>query len=451
VSKFKPEQASMLRAPFSPSAKPLAAVGVEVEAGVVDPVTGKSRPYTGKQGVGDLLRQAALQWGGTLHYEGENVIGFHRADGTDIGLESGCALEYASTPETSLVSLVQKVDRDFQDLAGIADNLDSALLSGAMLPFDTREDIHWAPKPRIPLMLKHFKREIGSTSQGPAAMAHIITVQTTLDFLDAEDLCRKHRMANVVSPLVGALFVNSPIQAGQLTNALSRRMQIWADVDYRRVGIFEHSINPEFSIDDLIAWATQLPMMYRIINGEIRPVPPHVSLESYLENGFGDGTYPSLDDWLAMLNTTWPYVRVRNTLELRIADGPFQQHWAAAPALWVGLAYDRQSCEAAWDLARGYSLKDYLDAVDDVAVRGLDASIDGHSIRAMCRDLLNIARDGLRRRVKDNLEPEAVLGYLDPLTDVIESGQTFAEQLSERWSNELACDPKRYVEAYRYR
>ena len=450
MSKFTPEQERMLRVPFARTTKRLA-VGVEIEAGVVDPLTGVSRPYHGERGMGNFLRLVAERWRGTPYYAGKNMIGFQRADGTGIGLESGCALEYASTAETDLVTLAGKVNRDLHDLAHIAESLDLALLSGAMLPFETREDIKWAPKPRVPLMLDHFSREVGSTSQGPVAMAQITTVQTTLDFLDEGDLCRKHRMANVVSPLVAALFVNSPVQAGKLTSALSRRMQIWAGTDSRRTGLFEHSINPDFGIDDLISWAIQLPMIYRVVDGQIRPAPPYASFESFLSKGYGDQTFPSLADWLAVLGTTWPYARVRGTLELRIADGLSHQQWTAAPALWVGLAYDQKSCQEAWDLACGYSLKDYLAAVDDVAAHGLDASIDGQPVRVMCRELLRIAQAGLRRRVSDGLESEAVLSYLDPLANMIDSGQTFAEQLAGQWVDESAADPAHYVETYRYR
>jgi glutamate--cysteine ligase len=450
VRNLNPNYARMLLQPFSRAYKPREAIGVEIEVGLVDPLTGVSRSYGGDRGVARFLEMAAKQWQGALHYEGADSIGFKRADGTELGLESGCALEYVSTAETSLVSLVRKANRDLHDLVQIADELNLALISGAMFPFDRREDVHWAPKPRIPLMLDHFKREVGSTSQGWAAMAQIITVQTTLDFLNADDLQSKHRMANVVSPLVGALFVNSPIQAGGLTEASSRRMQIWANVDSRRVGIFEHSIGSDFCIDDLITWAIHLPMIYRVIDGHIKPAPRCVSFETLLDDGFGDGTFPVLDDWKAMLSTTWPYVRLRNTLELRIADGVHHRYWAALPALWVGLAYDRYSCDAAWNLARGYSLKGYLDAVDDVAVRGLNASIEGHPIRPMCQELLSIARDGMARRIKDGLEPEIALTYLDPLVEVIESGQTFADQLSERWRYEFGFDPRGYVQAHRY-
>ena len=446
----------MLLLPFAPTAQPRESVGVEIEAGLVNPLTGISRPYHGERGVEEFLSLTLEQWHRSptgikaVHYADDNLIGLTRGDGAEVGIESGCAIEYGSRPERSLFTLIQTAKRDMHELTAIANGMNLALLSGSMLPFDSERDVHWAPKPRIPLMLEHFAREVGPTSQGWAAMTQITTVQTTIDFVDADDLRRKHRMANVVSPLVAALFVNSPVQAGSLTGALSRRMQIWAEVDPRRVGFFEHSIKCNFSIEDLITWAVKLPLIYRMVDGKVQHAPPHHSFESVMKDGFGDGTYPASADWAAVLNTSWPYVRLRDTLEFRIADGLSQRHWTAAPALWLGLAYDRQACEDAWNLARGYSLDAYVQAVNDIAIRGIDALLDGRPVRPMCRELLDIARDGLWRRVKQRLEPEIVLSYLDPLLEVVESGETFAAQLAKRWKTGWATNPQGYVDAYRY-
>jgi glutamate--cysteine ligase len=451
MSDLSSEQLRMLHTPFLRTNKSKEAIGVEIEAGLVDPITGISRPYYGLRGVAQFLRCVCERWAATPLYEGKDIIGLERSDGTAIGIESGCAIEYVSTAEQSLHSIVERANRDLRDLADIADNIDLALLSGSMLPFDTQEDVTWAPKRRIPFMLEHFNREVGSTSQGWAAMAQIITVQTTLDYLDADDLSCKHRTANVVSPLVAALFVNSPMQAGEVSQALSRRMQIWEEVDSRRVGLFEYSITSHFTLEHLIDWACSLPMIYRVVKDKIQAAPPYASFDSLLRAGFGDGTAPMLTDWKGMLSTTWPYVRVRDTLELRITDGPTKEHWAAVPALWVALIYDHQARDAAWDLAGGYPLKAYKEAINDVALRGLDATIEGRPIRPLCRELLNIARASLRRRVNQGLDSEEAVSYLDPVVEVIESGATFADNLKRQLLTGSGIAPKQYVEAYRYR
>jgi glutamate--cysteine ligase len=444
------EQRRMLRSPFSHgSATEL--IGLEIEAGVVDPRTGVSLPYRGERSVNRLLRAIADRWGAAPKDEAGELIGLTRDDGTEIALESGCALEYVSVPSASLAAAVDKANQDLSALARIADAAGAALLSGSMLPFDTRDDVSWAPKPRIPLMLAHFDREVGPKSEGWAAMAQILSIQTTLDYLDPEDMVRKYRMANAVSPLVAALFVNSPLYGGQLTQALSRRMQIWTNVDRRRVGLFPHSIAADFRVDDLVEWALDLPLIFRTVEGSPRPAPPRRSFRSLLAEGYGDGSAPGGADWMSLLSTTWPYVRLRRTLELRIADTPFGPDWAAGPALWVGLAYDRDACAAAWELVRGYTLAEHLQAVDDVAMRGPAATIGGDPVLDVCRELVAIARDSLGRRVERGLEPASVLGYLDPVAAVVESGVSHAERLADRWLGELGQEPARYVAAYRYR
>ncbi|GAA5070363.1 glutamate--cysteine ligase [Thermocatellispora tengchongensis] len=444
------DQQAMVRAPFARQAGRAERVGVEVEAGVVDPRTGVSRPYHGERGVGALLELIMSRWGGAPVRQGGHIVGLKRSDGVEIALESGCALEYASAPDRSLARLVDRVNADMSALAAIAADLDVALLSGAVLPFDRREDVHWAPKPRVPLMLAYFDREIGPGSLGWAAMAQIISIQTTLDYLDEEDLARKFLMANAVSPLVAALFANSPLHGGALTGALSRRIQIWSGVDPSRVGVFRHCFGGRDVVDGVVAWLLALPPIYRNgPGGEARAVPPGMSFGRLLAEGYGDGTRPGPADWTSMLATTWPYVRLRETLELRIGDGSFQRDWASGPALWVGLGYDRRSCEEALELMGGYTLEEHVRAYEEVAVRGLAARIGGDSVYDLCGDLVRIARDGLKRRVGYGLEPDRVLGFLDPLEEVLRSGATPAERLAARWAADPS--PARYVQLHRYR
>ena len=73
-------------------------------------------------------------------------------------------------------------------------------------------------------------------------------------------------------------------------------------------------------VDSIINWALALPMIYRRRAGRhvAAPARPFGEL---MTAGFGDGTWPDIDDWQTHLSQTWPHVRVRNTLELRAVDG----------------------------------------------------------------------------------------------------------------------------------
>ncbi|MFD0660254.1 hypothetical protein [Thermocatellispora tengchongensis] len=69
------DQQAMVRAPFARQAGRAERVGVEVEAGVVDPRTGVSRPYHGERGVGALLELIMSRWGGAPVRQGGTSSG----------------------------------------------------------------------------------------------------------------------------------------------------------------------------------------------------------------------------------------------------------------------------------------------------------------------------------------------------------------------------------------
>ena len=59
-----------------------------------------------------------------------------------------------------------------------------------------------------------------------------------------------------------------------------------------------------------------------------------------------------MGDWVDHMTTAFPEVRLKRFLEMRGADGGPWDRLCALPALWVGLLYDSQSLDAAWDSSR---------------------------------------------------------------------------------------------------
>ncbi|MCD0451265.1 glutamate-cysteine ligase family protein [Actinocorallia sp. API 0066] len=425
-------------------------VGVEIEAAVVDPRSGVSLPYDGARGVRSLLALVAERWTGTPLVEAGELIGFRRPDGAEIMLESGCALEYGSAPAPRLGDLVPRVREDMTRLAHLAAEAGVALLSGALMPYNGPGHRTWAPKAQIPLMLGYFDRHVPGSS-GWAAMSRILSVQTTLDYTDPADRDAKHRMANAVSPLVAALFVNSPVWEGAPTGLRSQRLRVWQRVDRTRAGFLPHSLDYPLDPDKYLDTLTGLPPIFRRVAGISAPAPDGKAFRELLEHGYGDGTYPDESDWKALLSTLWPYVRLRDTLELRVADGPHYTDWAAVPTLWTALGYDPTAREEAAALMRGRSVDDLDALIDDVAIHGLEAHLDGIPIRQKCADLVTIAHEGLTRLVASGREPEDVLTYLAPLDKIAASGQTAADRLLADWPTTYAENPAAYVTDHRWR
>lgn len=422
-------------------------IGIEVELGVVDPSTGLSIPYEGERGVRTLL-EALLHADDEPVLDGGHLMGIKRADGTQLTLEAGGGLEYSSPPATSLAVLTDAMRHELDAAAEIAHHHDMALLSGGNLAFNTSENATWVPKPRLPIMRRYFAALGDCSALSDSVMALTLSTQVTLDYCSEEDLSRKLRMQMAVSPIVAALFANSPLEAGRYSGSLSRRTQYWLKHDPRRSGFLPFALQEHITIHEIIEWALELSMIYRCKGSQCK-AGSNRTFASLMAQGFDDGTLPTLSDWVSHLSQVWPHVRVRDTLELRVADGPAYQNIPALPAFWTGLTYHPPSRDAAWDLLRGCTRTELRHAMHEVAVKGLATHLRKDAVHELAIELVRLAKQGLSARIEAGLEAPNVLAHLEPIEEVAAAGKTFAETCIERWEGEFQHRPDRYVAAYR--
>jgi glutamate--cysteine ligase len=428
-------------------------VGMEVENGLVDQVTGCSVPYDGEHGAEALLGLVVREFGGKPLFDiadsnGSHPIGAELPNGASFTLETGGALEYASKPSASLVQAVRIAQADLLQIAAIAERVGVALLSGACLPFTPPAKIPWIPKPRVKVMRDYFKQLGESGEYAESVMGVTLSTQTSLDYLSGDDFMDKLRLHVLAAPIVSALFVNSPIADGGYSGVLSRRMQYWQRFDPRRCGVLEFALNENASVDDFFDWTLQLPMIYRG-SKKSHVAAPYRPFAELMIDGFGDGTWPTLADWELHLCQVWPHVRPRSTLELRASDGLPWPYFSAAPAIWVGLTYDSTVRKEAASLLSELTSSQLERAVDEIAVKGLAASVGPHPVRDLAHELLRLARQGLENRVAANVDPPEVLSYLEPLEQIDGDGETFADKCLTLWEGELGESPEAYVRRFR--
>ncbi|GAA4240895.1 glutamate--cysteine ligase [Actinomadura meridiana] len=436
-----------LRSAFAPGRREL--VGLEVESAVLDLATGRAAPYEGPRGVKAILEIALAETGGRPLCEGPHLTGVELPDGACLSLEHGGQLEYSSNPVASVGEAVDRLRLAMRDLAGVLDRFGLGLVPGGFVPFDGVDTISWVPIGRGDVMRSYFTGLGEAGSDGPKILGLSTSTQVHLDFVSEADFTRKLRMLAVASPVVAALFVNSPLAGRRLDGVLSHRSLAWLRTDPARCGVLRPALRPDVSLDDLVEWALTLPMVYRVDEaGRFRCVPDR-PFGSLIRDGFDDGTAPTLDDWNYHLSQIWTHIRVRHTLELRAADGPPHPYVPAFVALWVGLTYHAPSREAAWQLLGGRPPEDYETATAELPHKGLRTMLGDDRVSDLAAELVRLARQGLQARVDDGVEPPDVPGHLDPLDEILATGETFAERCAHRWQHEFRCDPMRYVDAYR--
>jgi glutamate--cysteine ligase len=150
---------------------------------------------------------------------------------------------------------------------------------------------------------------------------------------------------------------------------------------------------------------------------------------------------PTMGDWKNHLSTLFPEVRLKTYLEMRGADGGPWRRLCALPALWVGLLYDDVSLDAAKDLIGTWTAEERQALRDAVPRTALATPFRNRTVLDIAREVVGLARDGLRRRgVAGNGAADEAC-YLAPLEETLALERTPAENLlaqyQTRWGRSV--------------
>src|SRR5882724_318759 len=387
-------------------------------------------PYYGPDGIRALLDAIARSAGGTQHRHKENgqPIALLSKDAS-VTLEPGGQLELSGAPLRSFADIRAEIEAHLAQVR--RDSRGIAWLATGYRPFGTRDQVPWMPKGRYAAM----KSSLGN--KGRLALDMMLmtaTVQANLDWSDEADLASKVRAATAVSPVVSAMFANSPLIDGRDCGYLDFRYQVWRETDPARCGLLEQMLRPGWGYRQYVEWAIDVPMLFVREASEYRDAGGQ-TFRGWLTSGrlaSGQKVQPTLSNWVDHLTTLFPEVRVKRVLEVRGADVVPLPLLIALPALWVGILYDRAAREAAAELTRRWKFSDLLQFQAEVARLALRAKGPGGvTALELARDLLRIARSGLKGWQKLSGLDES--RTLDPVDDILDEGRTLAERVLEAY------------------
>jgi glutamate--cysteine ligase len=260
-------------------------------------------------------------------------------------------------------------------------------------------------------------------TMGLDMMFRTATVQANLDYADEADMVRKMRVSLALQPIATALFANSPFTDGKPNGFVSMRSQIWLNTDKDRTGMLDFAFEPGFSFASYVDWALDVPL-YFVKRGDVYHDVAGASFRDLLAGQLVDlpGERATLSDWANHLSTLFPEVRLKRYLEMRGSDVGSEAMINALPALWVGIFYDGASLSAAESLIAGWSRDERQTLRREVPRTGLKTPFRGHPLNDVARDMVAIARDGLRRRAQRDANGRDEARYLEPLEMIVVDG-----------------------------
>src|SRR5712672_1979883 len=392
-------------------------------------------PYEGASSIRSLLEglQRAMGWEPIT--ESGNIIGlFDAAKGGAISLEPGGQFELSGAPVETVHQTCSELKEHLEQLKAIARPLGIGFLGIGMTPTWTRAEMPMMPKGRYRIMTNYMPK-VGKL--GLDMMYRTCTVQTNLDFSSEADMVRKLRVSLALQPVATALFANSPFTEGKPNGFLSFRSEIWRDTDNARSGMIPWAFEDGMGFERWVDYALDVPM-YFVKRGDTYIDVSGSSFRAFFEgrNNSFPGERPTLSDWANHLSTIFPEVRLKRYLEMRGADGVPWGRLPALPAFWVGLLYDNESLNAAWDLVSHWTAAERQALRDDVPRFGFKARIRDRYLFEIARECLTLSHAGLRRRGRIDQLGRDESRHLEPLERILESGRTPAEEMLDKFNGE---------------
>jgi glutamate--cysteine ligase len=401
-------------------------------------------PYEGERGIGALLERIAARDGWTRIYERENLIALEK-DAASITLEPGGQIELSGAPLATIRETCREFTRHVDLVKDVSSDLGIAWLALGADPIHEVDRIPRMPKARYDIMRSYLPRR---GSMALDMMHATATVQANFDYANEADMAAKMRAAMSCSPLSSAIFANSPLTAGKENGFATRRVEIWRHMDPDRCGLLPFVFREDFSYERYTEWAIDVPMFFLVRDHEYIQATA-TTFRRFMEDGF-QGHQATLGDWDVHLTTLFPEVRLKRVIEVRGSDAVPPGLICALPALWKGILYDAQSCEAAWKLMERFDFAEREEMLEDIARRGLAATAAGRPVLDLARDFASMAEDGLRR-IAERGETEAdERSFLDPVLEVLDRGASPAEVILESWRGEWQGSMKRLIEASEY-
>jgi len=402
-------------------------VGAEAEKFGVDAKTGAPLPYRGDRGVEKILHVLVERHGWTeeSEYPGAPPIALRRGEAS-VTLEPGAQLELSGAPMPNMHAIASELVSHLSELREVSQELDIVWLGVGFHPFARQDELDWVPKSRYKIMREYLP------TRGQYAldmMRRTATVQANYDYSSEADALRKLRIALKLAPLTTAIFANSPFVEGAITGEVSRRARVWLDVDPDRTGLVPQTWREGAGFSTYIQWALDCPM-FMIKRAGHAVDNRGQTFRDFLKNGF-NGHRATMGDWEMHLNTLFPEVRLKRTIEIRGADSLPTSTFAALPALWTGILYDDTALAEAEGLCADFTVEELAAVRARIPYEGLRAPFRGKTLAAHAEILVDIADHGLERRKILGRDGNDERIHLAPIKALVAQGKTPADALRD--------------------
>ncbi|MDD3839052.1 MAG: glutamate-cysteine ligase family protein [Clostridia bacterium] len=391
------------------------ALGAEFEHFVVNEDDLKFVSYYGDKGIEYILsRMMDAGWEGM--YEDSYLVGLIK-DGDTVTLEPGGQVELSVKPCKTIYEIEKRYFDFLNDIIPILHQEGKILLALGYQPESSIKDIPWNPKERYKYMSEYLKDKgcyAHNMMKGSAAL------QVSIDYSDERDFMRKFKVANKLSPIVSAVFDNSPFFEGRLFEKKAARAMIWSSCDRDRCGIMPYTFDEDFGFEKYAEYILNNPPIFIHRKGKME-----FTGKTPFKDIFDPDTFTD-EEIEHVLTMFFPDVRAKQYVEIRMADSvPYPLSFSFI-ALIKGLFYDVQSYKKFYEYMDKFDGQQIFDGKINIINDGIFTKLGSDSIKDIMQDIVQISYQGLNNKEKL---------YLKSLESILQQGMTPADIIRDRLGN----------------
>jgi len=412
-------------------------IGLEFEKLAVDSKNHKAVPYSGEKGIFDFLsRYKSFDQMDEVIIE-DNLLGL-KGDFHYISLEPGSQTEISTYPYKNINEIASKIQEYNQKTAIIGEELGINWIGYGIQPVSTFDDIKIIPKKRYEIMTDYLPEK---GDKALVMMRETAGIQASIDYESEEDAMNKLKVSLAISPIITAMFANSPIRDGKETGYKSYRASSWLKTDNERCGLISRKIfESDFSFDDYAEYLLNTPMFFIERNNTLINTT-HLTFKEFSNKGF-DGFNANLEDWELHMSTVFPDVRLRNYIEIRNCDSQRSDLILALPTLIKGIMYNESAMNQAWGLVKDFSWEELQEMRHLVPKLGLETTVKGIKVANLAKELVDIAEKSL---LSDSETANEAI-YLEKIKELVQQKKTPADIILKNWTSGWNRDIKKLIE-----
>lgn len=401
-------------------------IGIEIERFPIDKKN-KNIPYINYENIGikNLLEEISENTEWKKIYDDNVLIGLKKENST-ITLEPGCQVEISTYPQSSVQEIKKQIQIIDKEINPFLKKYNITLFESGIPPKTTFNEIEIFPKKRYLYMSKYLKGKLALSM-----MKETAGIQVNIDYENEEDAIKKLRIFTKISPVMTAIFSNSPYK--NKISYKSKRALSWLYTDESRCGLISPKLfdkNYNFTFKDYIETVLNVPMLYisrqipasyhqqPIITKKDILINGKITFNEFLKNGFLNYT-AELKDYEIQQSLFFPEVRLKKYLEIRNHDCQKGDLKYSIPAIYKGLAYNKNVLNMLIKLFEKFSYEDILNARNSSPQYGLNGYFGDTKILNLAKEIINLAKDGLKN-------DEDII-FIKPIEDLILKGKSPAD------------------------